>query len=182
MEENDEGRRRRRRVMMSNPIAFAASSGDVSLHPLHCSMALLLCNRKKRKEKRARFWKDIRSRGSWRTTTTVLAFNLIIPRHLFLFLISFWRGRLTLLALHASNIKHTHTHTQQRRITRERKQGKEFFSFVSGDYLSNMYNRSYLYKKTRLVFKYFYSFCLPTYCLEIWSKITTWYDWPFCRF
>ena len=126
MEENDEGRRRRRRVMMSNPIAFAASSGDVSLHPLHCSMALLLCNRKKRKEKRARFWKDIRSRGSWRTTTTVLAFNLIIPRHLFLFLISFWRGRLTLLALHASNIKHTHTHNKGELQERENREKNSF--------------------------------------------------------
>ena len=66
MEENDEGRRRRRRrVMMSNPIAFAASRrGRVLSIRYNVARRCCCVIERKEKEKRARFWKDIRSRGS----------------------------------------------------------------------------------------------------------------------
>lgn len=91
MEENEEERRRRRRVMTSNPIAPAADASHPALYnvtwlPL---VSLLLEQAGTRKNVPVvAFLSLLAGAGAAQAIRPIyppLAFNLIIPRHLFLF-------------------------------------------------------------------------------------------------
>jgi hypothetical protein len=88
MEENEEERRRRRRVMTSNPIAPAADASHPALYnvtwlPL---LSLLLEQAGTRKNVPVvAFLSLLAGAQAIRPIYPPLAFNLIIPRHLFLF-------------------------------------------------------------------------------------------------